>query len=797
MSMTRAGNEAAHALSPAGAIPASWKAALQRFDAAWQAGPPPRIESFLQSADAARTADPGRSLLSELIKIDLEYRWKKRPARDGLPSQPRLEDYRAALPALTANGRLPSDLIAEEYRVRRRFGDRPGRDEYSRRFALGAAETAALFDPVDAELAAEEEPVSATAVAPVSARDLVEALKVGRFLDAPQRAQLESECARFPDASSLARQLLERGWLTPLQANLLLQGRAADLLVGSYLLLDRLGQGWSSHVFRARHLQLDRLVALKVIRKELIAELGPELAARFFQEMQALGRMAHPNVIHAYDAGPIGATFFLAMEYVEGIDLARVVARDGPLQVPQACDYLRQAALGLQHAFERGLVHRDLKPSNLLLQSVSRGPSESVEHRVKLLDLGMARLHLTASGHSHSCLTNDGDFMGTPDYMSPEQAEDPHRADVRADLYSLGCTLFFLLTGRPPFPSGTFLQKVNRHRDEPPPTLETLRKDVPADVVAIVRRLLAKRPEERFQTPAELAAALAGLGSGHRTRRRLLWGAAGALAAAAVGGIALWKIAQPRTPPPRDDNANRSAPTAAGDTLVALEFDGVRQFVALPDNLVDSNPILTVETWFRTARGGVILGCQAGVWPFQGGGFAPRFYVGTDGLLRGGFWSPTLHFTKLCGQRAVNDQRWHHAALVIEPRGLRLYQDGELVAQARGNVEYEKLRRNQIGAGLAASDWPGGKHEPFYFEGRLREFRLWTIPLTAFRIRETMRKTITGKEADLLVYYPMDSLQGDKLVDRSWHSSDGVLGGGNESCRPRIVPDRAFRAGKE
>src|SRR5262249_41086721 len=234
---------------------------------------------------------------------------------------------------------------------------------------------------------------------------------------------------------------------------------------------------------RPRHSLLNRVVALKVIRKELIAELGPDLARRFFQEMQALGRMSHPNVVAAYDAGPIGETFFLAMEYIEGMDLASVVGRDGPLDARQACAYIREAALGLQHAHECGLVHRDLKPSNLLVCGGQRAT-------IKILDLGLARLHLTETGRSQTHLTGCGDLLGTPDYMPPEQPEDPHHADVRADIYSLGCTLYFLLTGQPPFVGGTIMQKLKRHREEEPAPLQS----VPPAVAQVVQRCLAKNP---------------------------------------------------------------------------------------------------------------------------------------------------------------------------------------------------------------------------------------------------------------------------------------------------------------
>jgi hypothetical protein len=769
-------------------VPAAWEATLERFDSAWQqGGPPPDIRAFLRSVQP--NGSP-RLLLIELVKIDLECRWRLVPAERGpLPDRPRLEDYLGVFPELADGTRLPADLIGEEYRVRRGWDDRPDREEYCRRFGLSAAEAAALFDPIDAQLVVDGLPVTlanpvAARVArpPASTGELLETVKTARILSAEQANQLQSEMGSLPEPRSFVRRLLDLDWLTPFQAELLLKGRGSELTVGPYLLLNRIGQGWSSHVFRARHLQFDRLVALKVLRKELVAELGHDLIRRFFHEMQAIGRVNHPNVVHAYDGGPIGSTYFLAMEYVEGIDLDRLVRQSGPLPVEKVCEYARQVAEGLQNVHEQRLVHRDIKPSNLII----------ADGRVKILDLGFARLRQTAHARSGTGLTNAGDVLGSADYLAPEQALDPHSVDHRADLYSFGCTLFFLLTGQPPFAGGTFAQKLDRHQHEPARSVNAMQPGVPGELAEVVNRLLTKRPEERIQTAGELAFLFRRLSGGRSTRRRWLWGAA-ALAGTAVVGTGMWAILRRGDEPSGAREANRAI---AGETgpVPALEFDGIRQFVALPDDLIDGSQVLTVETWFRTRKGGVILGCQSGIWPAGGGGFAPRFYVGTDGLLRAGFWSRATGHTRLFTQKEVNDQRWHHAALVIDSRGLRLFLDGELVSQHRGHVEYETLKRNQLGAGMAASDWPAGNGGMFYFEGRLREFRLWNVPRSALEIRHTMRKALSGKEPGLRVYYPMDGVQGDNLVDRSWNRSDGVLGGGDSSCRPTMVQDASFRS---
>jgi hypothetical protein len=547
--------------------PMAEDAIVERFDAAWRTGSnPPRIEAFLAlGAVGAET-----SLLIALVKIDLEYRWRKPPqsGAGSLPGRPRLEDYQALFPGLTPGGCWPGELIGEEYLIRHWLGDRPTRADYQRRFRLSAAAAAALFDPIDRELTTVA-PTAITAApsapdhgpAYLSVADFLKAAQQSRLLVAAQIVPLQQ--GGFSDATALAGHLVSLGSLTSLQAEFLLKGRGTDLVMGPYLLMDRLGQGWSSYVFRARHTLLNRVVALKVIRKELIAELGPDLGRRFFQEMQAIGRMSHRNVVAAYDAGPIGDTFFLAMEYVEGMDLASVVARDGPLDAGKACAYIREAALGLQHAHDCGLVHRDLKPSNLLLCD---GPRATV----KILDLGLARLHLTETGRSQSHLTCGGDLLGTPDYMAPEQAEDPHQADVRADIYSLGCTLHFLLTGQPPFAGGSIMQKLKRHREEEPPRLEAAQPTIPPVVAQVVRRCLAKRPEDRFGTPAELALALEAARTHGPGRWWLLGAAGGAVAAAAVAAIVLWiSLRLTPTPTKTEDETKMARPQPVREVSIA------------------------------------------------------------------------------------------------------------------------------------------------------------------------------------------------------------------------------------
>jgi WD40 repeat protein/serine/threonine protein kinase len=350
---------------------------------------------------------------------------------------------------------------------------------------------------------------------------LVAALKKSRLLTPEQLKQLTGDFqARFSEPRALARHLMRLDWLTPYQINQLFQGQAKQLILGPYRLMERLGEGGMGQVFKARHEGLDRVVALKVMRKERLA--NTDSVRRFHREIRAAAQLSHPNIVMAYDADEVDGTHFFAMEYVDGTDLDRLVRQVGPLPVEQACDYIRQAALGLQHALECGLVHRDIKPANLLLAcppsrsgTVPTEGSASNPYQapvVKILDMGLARLHHPEGiNESATSLTQEGRVVGTPDFMAPEQATNSHTADIRADLYSLGCTFYYLLTGHVLYGGGTPMEKLLRHRLDPPPQIERARPGLPAGVRAIIYKLLAKRPEDRYQTPAELAAALAAL----------------------------------------------------------------------------------------------------------------------------------------------------------------------------------------------------------------------------------------------------------------------------------------------
>jgi WD40 repeat protein/tRNA A-37 threonylcarbamoyl transferase component Bud32 len=263
-----------------------------------------------------------------------------------------------------------------------------------------------------------------------------------------------------------------------------------------YEIIQLLGRGGMGAVYLARHKVMDRTVALKAISPQYLD--NPQAVARFRREVQSAAKLAHPHIVTAHDAEQAGDLHFLVMEYVEGTDLARLLKQRGPLPVAEACEYARQTALGLEHAYEHGLIHRDMKPHNLML--TARGV-------VKVLDFGLARL--VRPGGSASEFTGENVVMGTMDYIAPEQAQDSRTADTRSDIYSLGCTLFHLLTGQPPFPVGGAVEKVLAHVMMPPPLVTDQRPEAPAELNAVVAKMLAKEPAERYQTPADVARALA------------------------------------------------------------------------------------------------------------------------------------------------------------------------------------------------------------------------------------------------------------------------------------------------
>jgi serine/threonine-protein kinase len=342
----------------------------------------------------------------------------------------------------------------------------------------------------------------------LSAESLIEALRGSGLYPAAEADALVAELGGLgDDPQALMRHLLARKRITLYQLRKVVHGRTAELFIGPYVVLDKLGEGGMGKVFRARHARTGRQVALKVVRSDLLA--NPVIRGRYEREVEAALALTHENIVSVFSAGSTDGRYYLEMEFVDGIDLARLVRTYGVTSVPEACEYVRQAAVGLHHAHELGFVHRDIKPGNVIVSGERHVPEAGGPAFVKILDMGLVRsVGFDEDGPRGTDLTRDGTVVGTPDYMAPEQAKNSSTVDRRADLYSLGGTFYFLLTGRPPFPATSPVEKILKHQLDPPPPLQASRPDVPDELARIVARLMAKKPEGRFATAAELAEAL-------------------------------------------------------------------------------------------------------------------------------------------------------------------------------------------------------------------------------------------------------------------------------------------------
>jgi len=311
---------------------------------------------------------------------------------------------------------------------------------------------------------------------------------------------------RPADAAALSAELLRHKKLTPYQASVLAQGQSKGLVFGEYTVTDKLGEGGMGVVLLAQHRYLKRTVALKVLHPSVTQ--SEEAVKRFHREVEAMARLAHPNIVAAYDANQQDGIYYFVMELVDGIDLSRLVKDQGLLSVDKAIEYTLQAARGLEHAHKNGVVHRDIKPSNLLLAEPAGSEPMGL---IKILDMGLVRFtdpRKPEAATDSEGLTQTGDIMGSFDYIAPEQAIDTKRADQRADIYSLGCTLHYLLVGRPPYSGDTSMQKLLAHRENPIPSLRKARPDVPLALDAVFHRMVAKKAEDRYPSMTEVVADL-------------------------------------------------------------------------------------------------------------------------------------------------------------------------------------------------------------------------------------------------------------------------------------------------
>jgi serine/threonine protein kinase len=383
-------------------------------------------------------------------------------------------------------------------------------------------------------------------------RSIAEFLAVVRKSGLVEESRLAEVAAGWPDTKAdlpaeLPQALIDAGLLTHWQADQLRKGKHKGFMLGKYRLLRLLGAGGMSSVYLAENTTLKQQVAIKVLPLKRVEQSS--FLARFEREAQAAFRLGHQNIARAFDLDTAGSIHFIVMEYIDGIDLHAKVKQDGPLEIRDAVDFIRQAAVGLHYAHGEGLVHRDIKPANLIL-----------DHKgvVRILDLGLA---LACDDDKQASLTREHDekVLGTADYLAPEQATDSHKADRRSDIYALGCTLHYLLVGRAPFAQGKLAERIQAHVSKPPPNILDERPDVPLPIAELYFRMMEKHPDARPQTAQEVADALA------------VW-------MSATGGAAKAPAAPPRRTPPRRSEGPafapapvfRHGPGSGGSSSVAL-----------------------------------------------------------------------------------------------------------------------------------------------------------------------------------------------------------------------------------
>ncbi len=298
-----------------------------------------------------------------------------------------------------------------------------------------------------------------------------------------------------PDVDEVARRFVAEKLLTQWQCDRLLEGRSRGFFLGRYKLLGQVGAGGMSKVYLGEHVLMQRRVAIKVLPQNRVSDTS--YLARFHREARAAALLDHANIVRIYDVDNEGDIHYMVMEYIDGCDLQQTVKRGGRLDYLTAADYIRQAAEGLGHAHSHGLIHRDVKPANLLVDQ---------KNVVKVLDLGLARF--TDDDRASLTVQYDENVLGTADYLAPEQAIDSHGADERSDIYGLGCSLYFLLTGHPPFPDGTLPQRLMAHQKQQPASIANERPGAPADLIEICTKMMAKKPADRYPSMAEVAQAL-------------------------------------------------------------------------------------------------------------------------------------------------------------------------------------------------------------------------------------------------------------------------------------------------
>ena len=336
--------------------------------------------------------------------------------------------------------------------------------------------------------------------APNSSEELIQLIRKSGMIDEDKLTaylQRRQHGRGLPaDSRDFADEMVREGVLTNFQAEQYLLGKWRGFTIGKYKLLERIGVGGMGQVFLCEHMFMKRRVAVKVLppaKAEQPAALG-----RFYREARAAGSLSHANIVRTHDIDQDGNLHFIVMDYVDGTNLLDAVKKFGPLDVRRATHYIRQVANGLDYAFRNGIIHRDIKPGNILIDR---------QGAARILDMGLARF-FTDHSDQLTIKYDDKIVLGTADYVAPEQVANSHAVDIRADIYALGATYYYLLAGHPPFPTGTVSQKLLWHRTKEPTPIRQIRPEVPDGLAAILERMMAKDPKARFQTPAQVAAEL-------------------------------------------------------------------------------------------------------------------------------------------------------------------------------------------------------------------------------------------------------------------------------------------------
>jgi len=313
---------------------------------------------------------------------------------------------------------------------------------------------------------------------------------------------------RRSDTEQFAKELVRSRKLTKFQASAVYQGKTQGLVFGDYFVLDKIGVGGMGKVFKARHRQSGQVFALKVMSSQ--AMKSAKAIRRFQQETEVAKRLRHPNIVATYSSGELDGLHFLIMQYIDGENLRNEAKSRVKMPVSEVVSAMIQTARGLEYAHGQGAVHRDIKPSNLLLDKTGS---------VMILDMGLARIEDPDDEDDAGRLTQAGQMLGTAEYMSPEQVEDPRHANAASDVYSLGCTMFYLLTGTPPFRGSFVAETLIMHATTPIPSLKARRPDVPDALDSAFRRMMAKKPGDRYQSMSEVISVLEAIGSGSPIQR--------------------------------------------------------------------------------------------------------------------------------------------------------------------------------------------------------------------------------------------------------------------------------------